>query len=101
MKRKYKKKPLIRGWRSKLIFILVIYFAGFATAIYCLAPAPRNTANITGERSFAYSELKSEEFAEAFNEGLHQLIDFGKAAALRTADLIKHEYNHRRSQANG
>jgi hypothetical protein len=27
------------GWRSKLLFLLVVYFAGFATAIYYLAPA--------------------------------------------------------------
>ena len=97
MKRKYRKKPLITGWRNKLIFLLVIYFAGFATAVYCLAPVPQNAANRTGERSFVYSALKSDEFAVAFNEGLHKLIDFGKSAALRTADLIKHEYNQRRS----
>ena len=29
------------GWRSKFIFLLVVYFAGFATAIYYLAPSDR------------------------------------------------------------
>ena len=27
------------GWRSKFLFMLIVYFAGFATAIYTLAPA--------------------------------------------------------------
>ena len=96
MKRR-KKKPLIRGWRNKLAFLLVVYFAGFATAIYCLAPVPDRT----GERGFAYSELKSDEFALAFNEGLHKIIDFGKSAALYTADLIKEGYHQAKAQANG
>ena len=101
MKRKYRKKSLITGWRNKLIFLLVIYFAGFATAVYCLAPVPQNTANRASERSFAHSALKSDEFAIAFNKEMHKLIDFGKSAALYTADLIKQEYSQRRSQADG
>ena len=101
MNRRNRNKSLIRGWRNKLIFLLVVYFFGFATAVYCLAPAPLNTGNRTGERSFAHSALKSDEFATAFNEGLHKLIDFSKSAALRTADFIKQEYNHRKAQASG
>lgn len=95
------RKSLIRGWRHKLIFLLVIYFAGFATAVYCLAPAPQNADNRTDDNSFAYSVLKSDEFAMAFNEGLHKIIDFSKSAALHTADFIKQEYNQRRAQSNG
>jgi hypothetical protein len=96
MKRR-KKKSLIRGWRNKLVFLLVVYFAGFATAIYCLAPVPSRT----GERGFADSVLKSDKFAVAFNEGLHKLIDFGKSAALYTADLIKEGYHQANAQADG
>jgi len=98
MNRKNRNKSLIRGWRNKLIFLLVVYFFGFATAVYCLAPVPQNTGNRTGEKSFAHSALKSDEFATAFNEGLHKLINFSKSAALRTANLIKQEYNQRRAQ---
>ncbi|MHA2290497.1 MAG: hypothetical protein ACXABG_17055 [Promethearchaeota archaeon] len=45
--------------------------------------------NRTDEGSFADSVFKSDEFAVAFNEGLHKIIDFGKSAALYTADLLK------------
>ena len=98
MNRRNRNKSLIRGWRNKLIFLLVVYFFGFATAVYCLAPVPQNTGNRTGEKSFAHSALKSDEFAMSFNEGLHKLINFSKSAALRTANLIKQEYNQRRAQ---
>ena len=89
MKRRNRKKSLIRGWRNKLIFLLVVYFAGFATAVYCLAPVPENTISRTGEKSFAHSALKSDEFAIAFNEGLHKLNDFGKSAALRMSEILR------------
>ncbi len=101
MNRRNRNKSLIRGWRNKLIFLLVVYFFGFATAVYCLAPVHQNAGNRSGEKGFAHSAFKSEEFAMAFNEGLHMVINFSKSAALRTADLIKQEYNHRKTQANG
>ncbi len=101
MKRKNRNKSIIKGWRNKLIFLLVVYFPGFATAVYCLAPASQDTGNQSVEKSFANLTFKSEEFATAFNEGLHKLIDFSKSAALRTADLIKQEYDQRRAQADG
>ena len=100
MKRRNRNKSLVRGWRNKLIFLLVVYFAGFATAVYCLAPVPQNRGHRTGESSFAHSALKSGEFAMAFNEGLHKVINFSKSAALRTADLIKEEYKQRKVQTN-
>ena len=100
MKRRNRNKSLIRGWRNKLIFLLVVYFFGFATAVYCLAPVPQNRGNQTSEKSFANWTFRSEEFAMAFNEGLHKVIDFSKSAALRTADFIKEEYKQRKVQTN-
>ncbi|MHC4640558.1 MAG: hypothetical protein ACYS32_02865 [Planctomycetota bacterium] len=100
MKIRKRRKSFIRGWRHKLIFLLVVYFAGFATAVYCLAPAPQDTGNHSVEKSFANLTFKSEEFAMAFNEGLHKLIDFSRSAALLTADFIKEEYKQRKLQTN-
>ena len=96
-----RRKSLTRGWRNKLIFLLVVYFAGFATAVYCLAPAPQGTGNQSGEKSLAHLAFKSEEFATALNKGLHKLIDFSKTAALYTSDIIKQEYNQRKAQSKG
>ncbi len=81
------------GWRSKLIFLLVVYFAGFATAIYCLTPVPENQ---TCEKSFAYSAFKSDEFAQSFNAGMYKCVDFAKTAAWRTSEFLKQKLAERR-----
>ena len=90
----------MRGWRIKLIFLLIVYFAGFATAIYCLAPVHENQAVGPCEESFAYSALKSDKFAQSFNAGMHKCIDFGKSAAWRAGDFLKQKLDERR-QADG
>jgi len=91
----------MRGWRIKLIFLLIVYFAGFATAIYCFGPAPEGQASGTSERSFVFSSLKSDEFAKSFNTGMHKCIDFGKDAALRVGEILKQKLEERRNQSEG
>lgn len=77
------------GWRSKLIFLLIVYFAGFATAIYCLAPVTDERACEISEKGFAYSALKSDEFAESFNVKMHKCLDYSKDAVQRMGALMK------------
>ena len=60
--RNYVKGEDMRGWRSKMLFMLVMYFAGFATAIYTLAPssASASTACVSdegGDPSFQADEV--------------------------------------------
>ena len=91
----------MRGWRVKLIFLLVVYFAGYATAIYTLAPAPQNQANQPTEKTLAYSAFKSDEFAKSFNAGMYKCIEFGKEAAVRTAKFIKQKMDERQPKTGG
>ncbi len=89
----------MRGWRIKFLFLLIVYFAGFATAVYCLAPVPENKAcESDDEKSFLDSALKSDDFAKSFNTGMHKCIDFGKNAAGRTGEFIKQKLDERRLQ---
>ena len=89
----------MRGWRIKFVFLLVVYFAGFATAVYCLAPVPENRAGqFYDEKSFVYSALKSDEFAKSFNTGMHKCIDFSKDAAGRAGEFIKQKLDERQVQ---
>ena len=88
------------GWRSKLIFLLVVYFAGFATAIYCLAPVPENQDSQLVEKSFVNSAIKSDEFARSFNAGLYKCLDFGRDAVQRVSRFIKQKLDDRH-QADG
>ena len=77
------------GWRSKLILLLVVYFSGFATAVYTLAPAPEKSAYQAGAKDFTYPAFKSDAFAKSFNAGMHKCIDLGKEFAWRAAKLMK------------
>ena len=72
--------------------MFIIYFAGFATAVYMLAPPPDTESGQNAEQSTLQSNLSnfdSEKFVKSFNTGMHKCIDFGKEAALRTAKYIK------------
>ena len=88
----FRKDSCMGGWRTKLIFLLIVYFAGFATAIYCLAPVPENQ---TCEKSFVNSAFKSDEFAQSFNAGMHKCVDFAKDAAWRAGRFIKEKLDER------
>jgi len=82
------------GFRAKFILLLVVYFAGFATAIYCLAPVPDNYGFEEGEQELFYSALKSDDFAKSFNSGLHKCVDFAKSAALQTSGYLREKYEN-------
>jgi len=83
------------SWRVKLIFLLIVYFAGFATAIYTLAPVPENQADASVEKGFLYSAFRSDEFARSFNAGLHRAVDYGRAAAVRMSEFVKQKLDER------
>lgn len=76
------------GWRSKFIFLLIVYFAGFATAIYCIAPVT-DKAYLSNDKGFMHSALKSDEFAKSFNIKMRKCLSSGKAAARRTSAYLK------------
>ena len=101
----------MRGWRIKFVFLLIVYFGGFATAIYTLAPVPDNKANASanslflrsktaGEKNSVFSALKSDDFAKSFNSGIHKCIEFGKDVTWRTARFIKQKIDQRKLRAD-
>ena len=89
------------GFRSKFIVLLIVYFAGFATAIYTLAPVPEGTnTSANGERTFAFSSLKSDQFAQRFNVELHRCVDFVREKGIEAGEYIKEkiaEYREKNS----
>ncbi|MBN2313111.1 MAG: hypothetical protein JXM79_04235 [Sedimentisphaerales bacterium] len=90
------------GWRSKLIFMLIIYCAGFATAIYTLAPTPEGSgyASLSGfvRPSEKNTRITQGEFVESFNTGMHKCVEFGKEAACRTAKSLKKKIQEMREE---
>jgi hypothetical protein len=77
------------GWRSKFIFLLVVYFAGFATAIYALAPGAAKEDGMEAKNGFAHSFLKSDEFALSFNARMRKCLEAGRDAAQRAGTYIR------------
>ena len=103
----------MRGWRTKFVFLLIVYFGGYATAIYTLAPAPENkaTASVgssffrslkaeTDEKSSIFAAVKSDEFKQSLNSGIHKCFEFSKDAAWRTARFIKQKIDERQARTD-
>ena len=85
------------SWRLKVLFLLISYSAGFLTAIYCLAPVPAENIDEHGERSFAHSVLKSDEFARDVSCGLYRCLDFMKDIANRVSGFAKEKFDGNRA----
>jgi hypothetical protein len=70
------------GLKGKILAVLIVYFAGFATALYALAPAnPASVAAQTAKKpvSFPQSFTKSDQFARSCAYKMQQA-----AAAIKT-----------------
>ena len=89
----------MRGWRSKIIFLLIVYFAGFASAVYCLAPVPEKQASGSSEKGIVYSVFKSDEFAQSFNTGMHKCLDFAKDIAQQAGKFVKQKVDERQTDS--
>lgn len=89
------------GWRTKFVFMLIVYAAGFATAIYCLAPAPDQVPGSSEERALIDKALKSDEFARSVNSGMHKAIDFAKEAATQAGKRIRERIDEAQSKSDG
>jgi hypothetical protein len=80
------------SWRGRLVFILIVYFAGFATAIYCLVPVePELAHRQTDQYGFVHSVFKSDDFAQSFNDNMHKCINYAKNTASRVTEYIKQQ----------
>ncbi|HUV41185.1 MAG TPA: hypothetical protein VMW23_05310 [Sedimentisphaerales bacterium] len=86
------------SWRTKFVFVLVVYCAGFATAVYCLAPVPADAGRNQQhqQNSFASSIIKSDEFAQSFNQRMHKCLSFTKDMALSAGKFIRQRYDARK-----
>jgi len=83
------------GWRSRLVFLLIVYFVGFATAIYFISPVTEKQGGGYCQMSFPHSALKSDEFARSFNAGMHKCLDFSKEAACVAGSFIRQKMQPR------
>ena len=95
-------------WKAKLVFLLIIYFAGFATAVYYLAPNGRmdckaasfsNSSGSSGavesnkskdstsvlfrgyydKAAASFGNMDKKELKAAFNRGIDKLKEMAKS----------------------
>lgn len=88
----------------KFVFLVVIYCAGFATAVYFIAPTPREGRASPSQQDGLYGSVDSRELACAMNAGMHKAADFSKELAIRASLVIKErvkEFQAREKQGIG
>lgn len=82
-------------WRSRILFALIVYFAGFATAIYALAPVadadakPRSGSREVKVHNHTDSGSKSKRFALAFNSQMRKCISVAEEQGAKIGEFIK------------
>jgi len=80
-------------WRRTILFTLIVYFAGFATAIYALAPVAdaqtHSKAAQVKTRNHSDTGSKSEQFASAFNSHMRKCLSVAEEQAEKLGEFIK------------
>lgn len=81
----------MQNWRGKIVTFLIIYFAGFATAIYALAPAnnAKNSKRAPVKTLDSSQRTKGQEFAESVNTQIHKAISFAEEKSHIAGQAIK------------
>lgn len=87
------------GWRTKFVFLLIVYCAGFGTAVYCLAPTPEQGEGRPLQLAGLPAAIKPQELANSVNSGIHKCVDLGKEAASELAKRIRDEIEKARSES--
>ena len=84
------------GWRTKFVFLLMVYVAGFLTAIYFMAPTQGGLNLSQDNQGSLRSAIRPDEFAQSVNAGLSKCAEMGKIVAGHASVLIKQQLNERR-----
>ena len=92
-------------WRSRILFTFIIYFSGFATAIYTIAPANGETDGQRAQARSGWTSLQnenvsgSEKFAQVFNSGMRKYLSFAEEKAVEIGRDIKARFDERREHS--
>jgi hypothetical protein len=86
-------RGIMRSWRSRLLGTLIVYAAGFATAVYALAPAESAGATQKpGTKATAQADAwkaRSEQYAKAAGVGLRQFVSFAEEKAVQASEALQ------------
>lgn len=81
----------MRNWQGKFITFLIVFFAGFATAVYALAPSSKTSSksNAPAKTASISDNTTSQELAYALNSGMHKFQSFAEEKSRQAGRVIK------------
>ena len=87
------------GWRGKFLFLLIVYFAGFATAVYYLAPSGREggqdsfystkASDVEGESAKVLTQIREKAYASLANVDWTGLKERFSCGVRKFVDKVK------------
>lgn len=92
-------------WRGKLLCALILYAAGFATAIYVLVPSSVQASNsqtcgIDGpQESALQAGIDTQAWAGSIRLGMNKAISFAEENALLIAEKIKAQIQQSKAES--
>lgn len=93
----------MRAWRAKLLFMMIVYFAGFATAIYTLAPVENDERYVDVDSGFVQnsdaSAVKAQQFKQLADAGFAKFLSFAEEKTIVAGRFIKQKLAERRQRS--
>ena len=88
--------------RNRILLSLITYFAGFATAIYTLAPS-HDADGGSKKNEFHNKEVssKSEDFALKFNSSMRKCLSIAEEKAVEIGQTVKVKLSERYKDREG
>ena len=78
----------------KLIFLVLIFGAGFATGIYMTTPATAQAGG-TEQANLNSAAMISPETAQKINVGMRKCVDVSKEAAVDAGEYIRNKFKEK------
>ena len=82
----------------KILFLMIIYFAGFATAVYCLTPVHANPALHAGVNSSDTLLVKPVEFKQNFYVAISRLGVVAKDTAYSAYQFVRQKLDEKQGK---
>ncbi len=80
----------VKGFRFKLVFILVVFFLGVASGIYLAMPGEKELRNTKGLPS-TNNPLKSNEAARTIRDGIEKCVIVSRTARVEVTRAIHNQ----------
>jgi len=84
------------GWRARFVFLLMVYVAGFVTAVYVMTPPQEGQSSSFKGKERLRDAVQPDQFAQSVNAGLSKCADMSKTIAGHASAIIKQQLSEHR-----